>query len=453
MADLGLFRAAGFVDSLRKGREEQRQNLELGLRERGLKVQESQLDINRELATLKAKQAEMEQQVMVRDLVNKQVDELVSLAEDAQKTGLGSEWMAFLLSETGQKLIRPVEAAIQQAGLGIDLRSKLTAKLLSTADPAQVAANEGLKAGATTGATRRAELAPDIVQGQTAAAASKAGAETSARVAAETSPTAVAGRAKLAGAEAEAREAAQQPEIQRLLRLERNALETGDETAASDYRGRIDSLKASQVFDPRTKAKISGEANAGEVAAAANLTRLGSLLGQVKKKPGVAGARGSAAETVGGWLGQITSMANEKAGKSVEDAVASFFSDATPEEVNRFRVEARAQVSAMLPAITQENSRFSDAERKLARETARLMESEASAPQVVGALKTMMRLEMAGRIRADQTRAQFGANKLDLLKSEDDQLRIAREMMSLGLSDEEAASFVEQMVNELKLVK
>lgn len=443
---MSTFRAYGLAKGLAEGRAEDREEARLGLAERTLQAQIEDHQASRDIQRL---QFDFQRTQAVGNLVKTQEDELLANAEAAVAAGNGPQLLQWLASDGGNQVLSKVESAAASIGQQSTLRNRLALKLGTVATPDQVATNKANEAGQVTGATKRAGLAPDIVRGEARAAGASAAAQEAGRFNAVPTGALAAREGAIAGA----RDAAQTGEDERLLRLYRAAEAEGDKEGSAFYKGRMAARQSSQTFDPRLQQRIEQGAREGEAAGAANLSRLGSLLGQVRENPGVAGARGGLAETVGGWLGQITSMVNESAGQSVEEGIASFFADATPEEVNRFRVEARAQVSAMLPAITNENSRFSDAERKLARETARVLEAEASAVQVVGALKTMLRLEMAGRIRADQTRAQFGANKLDIVNNKADRVRIARDMVRLGLSQKEAADFVEERVSELQLVK
>lgn len=252
---------------------------------------------------------------------------------------------------------------------------------------ADKAAGAGKVAGAETTARTNAELA--LAPQTTAAAAERATAVTGATqqaqvdVEAANRATIAANAAATAGAEAKAREAEATTQISKLQRDRQAAQARGDTRAAAEIDAQIQSLGASQTYDPRSASQLTGK----EIRAAAQdvvrsvqaMTEVTNMQKLFEDTPYAAGALGSAFETLSGITGQLGAL------------IGSDLSLPGDKDVTAARTQARLVVDQMLRAIGQ-SERASNQDRQRAEQISRALQPDASAQQVYSAAREALAL-------------------------------------------------------------
>jgi len=121
---------------------------------------------------------------------------------------------------------------------------------------------------------------------------------------------------------------------------------------------------------------------------AADAARIGQLLNKTREFGlKTTGIRGAAATYLGGALGNL----NENAEKEFNRLIGA----ATPEEVAAWRAEARTVIASLVRETTgDEGKRISDVERRIAEDTLRLLELEASPAQITAAVAALLKLKV-----------------------------------------------------------
>ena len=178
------------------------------------------------------------------------------------------------------------------------------------------------------------------------------------------------------------------------------------------------------------------------------IENLAQTLREFEKTQGAAGLRGSIAEAGGGILSQIP-VIGEETGEAFSKAVGG----ASQERISAVRTQARFNVARMLRSVTgDESGRYTDRERVIAEEAVKTLDPTASFPQIRGALKTAMELDIFARerakVRIDPSLSPFVSTGSDQLDHER-LVREARKLMALGFAPEEAAGIAERLFNEM----
>lgn len=169
-----------------------------------------------------------------------------------------------------------------------------------------------------------------------------------------------------------------------------------------------------------------------------------SLLGRLQEMgPRVTGVTGTAAETIGGLLGQL----NADLGASATELIAG----ASPEELAEIRERSRGIVAQSISEITGELSgRFTEAERQLTERALRLTEPTASFAQVMGGLETLLMLSL---VVQDRQLRVAGVPIEEDLETPEGLRAMAERLSSLGLGTSRGAETLEMIRNQRRELK
>lgn len=158
-------------------------------------------------------------------------------------------------------------------------------------------------------------------------------------------------------------------------------------------------------LSPKDVAKVRDELKD----TAANIDELGNTLEAFQKTPQAGGVMGTVIEKGGGLLRQGGGL-----GRFLADVIGA--DEETAKAVQDTRTKARLTVSRMLSAITQEESRFTDSERKLAAEALQTLEVTADPIQIEQSLKTAIDVMSRSELRSALdllNAANLDVNKVD----------------------------------------
>lgn len=228
-----------------------------------------------------------------------------------------------------------------------------------------------------------------------------------------------------------------EPIIVRLQRAKTNALGQGKVEAAAEIQAQIDSLGASESFDPRNKldtSKKEDEQLRGAIksGAAAGKT-IQNVLDEFIATPEAGGITGTITEGVGGVAQQLGL-----------GGVAEALAGASIGEITAVRTQARLAVSQLLSTVTGETSgRFTDTERKIAQEILRSLDINASPDQIKSALSTFQKINDTTMLREVSSLA--SRSELNLRKSTDLQ-KLMKTLRDQGLSEQDSLDLITKLL-------
>ena len=158
------------------------------------------------------------------------------------------------------------------------------------------------------------------------------------------------------------------------------------------------------------------------------------FLRDLAKTPGGVGIRGAVGQPVAGVVGQI----NEAAGRAASKAITG----ASPEAVAQLRVRSQLLRGKLLPVVTNETGRYTEAERAIATEAQGALDAAQGVAQVRAGTKALIMLSVADRERGLKN---LGAKPKHDLSTERGFFAQAKELKALGLNDEEAVKATKLM--------
>lgn len=194
--------------------------------------------------------------------------------------------------------------------------------------------------------------------------------------------------------------------------------------------------------------KEVAEARGAVAASTATIRDLSTTLKKLEKAQGASGLRGTIAEVGGGLLSQLPVI-----GKETGEAFSNFIAGASQQEISSIRTRARFNVARMLRSVTgDESGRYTDTEREIADKTVKTLSPTSSFPQIRGALKTAMEIDIFARerakVRIDPKLSRFVVTddaKADLERGRGE----VKRLMGLGFTAEEAADIVARLFEDL----
>ena len=117
---------------------------------------------------------------------------------------------------------------------------------------------------------------------------------------------------------------------------------------------------------------------------------LSSTLRAAREATGVTGVRGAVGRSLGGLLQQVDPKWSA--------VLRPLLEGATPEQIQRYRVQAEALVAQNIPVIAgEESGRYTDVERRLTSLAVAAAAPGASQPQVIAALEELYKLKILTR--------------------------------------------------------
>jgi hypothetical protein len=115
-----------------------------------------------------------------------------------------------------------------------------------------------------------------------------------------------------------------------------------------------------------------------------------------RKTPGAGGIGGFITDKIGGFAGSLP----RGIGQALENAIANFFSGASPAEVAQLRASAETDLPLFLKMITGDTSRYSDRDVELARGAQKATSPTASPEQIIASYSNMARVSYRQAFRS-----------------------------------------------------
>ena len=153
-----------------------------------------------------------------------------------------------------------------------------------------------------------------------------------------------------------------------------------------------------------------------------------SFLKGVEETPGAVGLRGAIGQPAAGYAEQIL-------GGAAGNAIGKAITGASPKDVANIRVKSQMIRSRLLPIVTNETGRYTEAERQIATDVSGALDIAQGPEQVKAAARALIGLSYADRQRNGKF---LGEKRKYDTKTQEGFLQQARELKALGLDDKEA---------------
>jgi hypothetical protein len=152
-----------------------------------------------------------------------------------------------------------------------------------------------------------------------------------------------------------------------------------------------------------------------------------------RKTPGAGGIGGFITDKIGGFAGSLP----RGIGQALENAIANFFSGASPAEVAQLRASAETDLPLFLKMITGDTSRYSDRDVELARGAQKATSPTASPEQIVASYSNMARVSYRQAFRSMKLAQQDLPFKFDGTPEDDASIQsFISALREDGMSDE-----------------
>ena len=166
------------------------------------------------------------------------------------------------------------------------------------------------------------------------------------------------------------------------------------------------------------------------------IQEMSQFIKDLENTPGAVGLRGAISQPASGVVGQVL---GDKAGQLTSKAI----SGASQENVANLRVQAQLMRGRLLPVVTNETGRFTEAERAIATEALGALDIAQDKTQVKAASQALLQITIGDRERGYKT---LGVKPKYNLSTVEGYAAQAKELEKLGLSQKQAADTVDRMI-------